>query len=353
VHRVLLLNGQSALNREEAQPFGGDRLVISRALAILGGDPMPGPPIEVVIPARLAGKRLDEILAELRPERTKSAWQKQVRRGEVKLDGKRVLRSNIRPPRRGKLSLASEEETQPLPLEIVHEDQHLVVVDKPPGLLTHGRNDPGEDSIATRAVARFPNLPTVMGEHRPGIVHRLDRETSGLIIVARTLPAMERLREQFRERSIAKTYRVLVHGAPRSEELLLDSELGPCAGHPDRQEIKQRGKGKTARTEVKLVERLEPCSLLHCKPSTGRRHQIRVHLWAAGMTVVGDLMYGAKNAPELPAGTPRITRHLLHAARLAFDHPITGERIDISAPDPPDLADLIHRLRARRADRDG
>ena len=312
------------------------------------------PTTELSIPAHLSGRRLDEILAELCPERSKAALQKLVRRGGVKLNGKRVLRSNIRPPRCAKLLVELDARgaglAAPLPLTAIHEDEHLAVIDKPAGLLTHGVRDAAEDSVASRAVARFGPLPMLLGEERPGIVHRLDRETSGLIVVARTPEAMEVMREQFRERVVRKIYHALVHGAPESEEAILDQELAPRADHPDRQEVRRRGEGKSARTRVRLLEGLGPCSLLECVPTTGRRHQIRVHLHAAGTPVVGDAMYGARRAPELPPGAPPVRRHLLHAARLEFPPPVTGRPLALVSPDPPDLAGLVHWLRGRNVD---
>ena len=306
--------------------------------------PRNRPALELSIPANLSGRRLDEILAELCPERSKAALQKLVRRGGVKLNGQRVLRSNIRPPRCAKLLVELDAgaagPATPLPLTVVHEDEHL----------THGVRDAAEDSVAARAVARFGPLPMLLGEERPGIVHRLDRETSGLIVVTRTPEAMEAMHEEFRERVVRKVYHALVHGAPKSEEAILDQELAPCADHPDRQEVRRRGEGKSARTRVRLLEGLGPCSLLECVPTTGRRHQIRVHLLVAGTPVVGDAMYGARRAPDLPPGAPPVRRHLLHAARLEFPHPVTGRPLALVSPDPADLVELAHWLRTRNVD---
>ncbi|MFT7484565.1 MAG: 23S rRNA pseudouridine1911/1915/1917 synthase [Candidatus Paceibacteria bacterium] len=305
--------------------------------------------LESEIPARHSGKRLDEILAELYPERSKAALQKLVRRGKVILDGERVLRSNVRPRRRARLRLKLEE-PQPIAraaqLDVIFEDEDLIVINKPAGLLTHGNEKERGTSLSDLVAERFGRLPILMGEHRAGVVHRLDRETSGLIVLARTGSAMESLRLAFRERKVKKDYLALVHGRPIVDEQVLRWDLGPVAGHPDRQEVLSPGRGKSAETWVDLEEELGACSLLRCRPRTGRRHQVRVHLCAAGASIVGDKIYGAKRAPSLPAGAPSLSAHALHAQAIRLNHPGSGEEVCFEAPLRGEMEALISWLRS-------
>lgn len=296
----------------------------------------------------MSGQRLDQILAELFPERSKAALQKLVRRGKVHLDGKRILRSNVRPRPRARVRLLVGEAQDgggPSPLDVLHEDEHLVLVNKPAGLLTHSNEKEQGKSLADLAVRSLGPLPMLMGEHRPGIVHRLDRETSGLLILARTAEAMEGLRAAFRARKVRKTYQALVHGRPEEPSQSLRWDIDGVRGHRDRQQTLPPGQGKNAETRVELLEELGPCCLVACHPRTGRRHQIRVHLHAAGIPIVGDQIYGAKNAPPLPDGAPALRAHGLHAAGLEFDHPIHGRTMKFEAPLRPELASLVDWLR--------
>lgn len=305
------------------------------------------------IPARLSGKRLDEILHILHPEHSRSALQKMVRRGDVKLNGKRVVRSNIRPGPRARVRLDLHAESQAsqgaqaaAQLRLIHDDEHLLVFDKPAGMLTHSNEKSTGASLADEAVQRFGQLPLLMGAERPGVVHRLDRETSGVIVLARTGEAMEALREEFRERRVQKLYLALAYGKPQEEEQLLDWDLGPRAGSADRQECRRKGRGKPAETAVQLREELGACSLLACRPHTGRRHQIRVHLNQAGTPVIGDKLYGAKHAPVLAGDPPKIGRQYLHAAEISLRHPASGKELRFECELPADMQAMLDWLRA-------
>jgi len=302
------------------------------------------------VPADLCGWRLDAILAELIPQESKAALQKIVRRGKVFVDGERVLRSNIRPRRAARLRV-SPWQVVPAPsreLPLLFEDEHLVVIDKPAGLLTHGNEKGRGESLADLAVGQFGRLPILLGSHRPGIVHRLDRETSGVMVLAKTEPAMKGLQQAFRERQVRKEYLALVHGRPSRPSQTLRWDLGPQPGHPDRQQALAVGRGKSSQTRVCLERRLGPCSLMRCRPRTGRRHQIRVHLHTAGIAVVADKLYGARRAPRLPAGAPGLAAHALHAAAIAFCHPVGGADLRFEAPLRDDLRSLIAWLGGER-----
>ena len=183
-----------------------------------------------------------------------------------------------------------------------------------------------------------------MGDERPGIVHRLDRETSGLIVVAKTGDAMEGLREAFRERRVEKTYLAVVLGAPEWDERLLDWDLVDGTG--DRRGWREAGepggeRRQEARTGVEVVERGGLASLVVCRPESGRRHQIRVHLFAAGHGIVGDKLYRERGASGLGADAPEVRRHMLHAVALAFEHPVSGEAFEFEWPPPEDMGRVI------------
>jgi 23S rRNA pseudouridine1911/1915/1917 synthase len=302
------------------------------------------------VPGQMGGECLDAILAQLLPERSRAAWQKAVRRGQVRVDGKRVLRSNVRIGGGARLRIqlpASEVASDPSRLSVIHEDQDILVIDKPAGLLTHGNEKNREESLADLVVERYGRLPLLMGEERPGVVHRLDRQTSGVTVLARTAEAMEHLREAFRSREVRKQYLALVHGQPRSKTLQLDWNLGPQGDHPDRQECCSGDRGKPASTKVELIEVLGEQSLLRCTPTTGRRHQIRVHLSAAGLPIVADELYGLRGAPDLPQGAPRLRCHALHAQVLAFRHPRTGLEVEFRAEPPAAINELVDWLRGQ------
>ena len=242
--------------------------------------------------------------------------------------------------------IAVEREVPEPAIDVLHEDEELLVVSKPPGLLTHGIAGSDAQHMARLLEASHGPRPRTRGEERPGVVHRLDRETSGVIVVARTEAALEALQDQFRERTVLKRYLAIVSGAPGAiEPLSIDLPLGPVPGKADRQWV-DHDRGKDALTLVRLERALGGHSLVDCTIHTGRRHQIRVHLAERGYPVVGDPLYGTKRQRALPAAVPRPPRLALHAAVLAFDHPRTGERLEVSAPLPPDLAGIVEALAA-------
>ena len=302
------------------------------------------PSIELIVPKKLGGQRLDRVLAELVPGETRSRLQKLVRRGAVRVGGKRVLRSNITVPSGARLQLF-ELDAAPPELVVLYEDEHLAFVEKPAGVLTHVADRSNAPSLAPALEARFGALPEGLGAERPGIVHRLDRETSGVLVIAKTDEAMHGLSMAFRERVVTKTYLALVYGAPPASEFEVRNEIGPSIGQADRQAVLARG-GKAAHTVFVLREALAPCSLLECRPTTGRRHQLRVHLHAQSLPLVGDDLYRVPSIARLPDDAPRLGRQALHAHGLALTHPITGAALDIHSPIPEDLEHLLEWLRA-------
>ncbi len=179
------------------------------------------------------------------------------------------------------------EDTAPLP-PILYEDEDIVAFDKPAGLVVHRNDRYGGGTLADLAQARYGPLPEVQGEHRPGIVHRLDRETSGVIVLGRTQEALEELKRQFKEREAEKTYLAFVHESPRFDSEWIDEPIGTDERHPERKMVVPRGQGREASTYYEVRERFRGFSLIECKPRTGRTHQIRVHLSWAEHSLVGD-----------------------------------------------------------------
>ena len=292
----------------------------------------------LVVPKALAGERLDRAIEALTGDLSRSQAQKAVRRGDVQLDGKRVVRSN------GTVSkgqTVSVERDAP-PARVLHEDATLLVALKPAGWITHRADRSDAPDLAAHLDERFGPLPTARGDERPGIVHRLDRETSGLLVVARTDAALDALQDQFRARTVTKRYLAVVSGVPRADELEFEGAIGPVPGTLDRQRVDPDG--KPARTDVRVLARAPQHALLECTIHTGRRHQIRVHLAEAGFPVLADPLYGTKSHRPLPRGVAPAPRLALHAGHLAFDHPVSAERASFDAPLPPDLAPLTAAL---------
>jgi 23S rRNA pseudouridine1911/1915/1917 synthase len=226
-----------------------------------------------------------------------------------------------------------ELEQEPLDLRIAYEDDHLLVVDKPAGLVVH----PGAGHVTGTLVQGLLGRGLAGGDpDRPGIVHRLDRDTSGLLVVARTYEAYERLRALVKRRKLEREYLALVRGRPRSRRGRIEAPIGRDRRDPTRMSLNTDAP-KPAVTHFEVVELFRDHALLRVRLETGRTHQIRVHLAAIGLPVAGDPVYGA---PE-----PDLHRQFLHAARLAFPHPATGERVEATSPLPPDLESALEHVR--------
>jgi len=226
-----------------------------------------------------------------------------------------------------------------VPLRIVYEDEHLLVVDKPAGMAVHPGPGHSEHTLVNALLAHCPDLPGIGGVQRPGIVHRLDKDTSGLIIVAKDDRAHAGLTRQLKEREVHKTYLALVEGRVSPPEALIDAPLGRDPNN--RRRMMVRGvEGREAQTGYRVRAEYPAYTLLEVSPITGRTHQIRVHLASAGHPVVGDVVYG--KASKL-AG-----RQFLHAWRLSFRHPVTGAELSFEAPLAEDLQAALEALRRPR-----
>jgi len=234
-----------------------------------------------------------------------------------------------------------------IPLEIVHEDESLIVVNKPAGLVVHPAAGIHSGTLANALAFHFQNLPASAGPIRPGIVHRLDRDTSGLLVVAKTEEALENLSEQFRDRTVFKSYIALVHGRVDNASGRIDQPLARDPSNRTRMAV-VRG-GRSALTLYKVRKHYQRFTLLDVELKTGRTHQIRVHLTWLHHPVVGDETYGGGRDNNIQDARLRsrvrnLGRHFLHAERLAITHPITGERLQFEAPLPTDLSDLLLQL---------
>jgi 23S rRNA pseudouridine1911/1915/1917 synthase len=308
-----------------------------------------------VVPAALAGERVDRVVSLL-TGMTRSRVAALVEGGMVRLDQVAVRTRSHRVAEGETLEVPDVAATAPLVLEaepdvafsVVFADDAVIVVDKPAGLVVHPGAGNARGTLVGGLVSRFPDLTAmaVGGAHqRPGIVHRLDKGTSGLLVVARTATARDSLVAQLASRTAERHYQALVWGTLDAGEGLIDAPIRRAEADPTRMAI--RTGGKEARTRYRVERRfIEPVAttLLECRLETGRTHQIRVHLSAIGHPVVGDVRY--RRQGRWPAGLPRMAadRVWLHAAALSFDHPVSGERQSFTSPLPDDLATILGHL---------
>lgn len=308
---------------------------------------------ELKVPPEGDGERLDHVLlgllARRLPETSRTRLQGWIRAGRVEIEGVPILRPGqpLEAGQRLRLRVPPdapivEPERAERTLPLLFEDEHLAIVDKPAGLLTHRSPGGNEPALADLAAALLGELPSSEGPERGGIVHRLDRDTSGLLVLARTSAALAGLQALFREHRVHKRYLALVHGAPRFESDWIELPLGRDPRRSDRVTVVAAGEGRAARTFYEVLERYPGFALLACRPETGRMHQIRVHLAAAGLPIIADRVYPLRRPPDLvlPADAPAPGRHALHAAHLAFEHPLTGGELAFDSALPAELETL-------------
>jgi 23S rRNA pseudouridine1911/1915/1917 synthase len=289
-----------------------------------------------------AGRRLDLFLAQNIPELSRTRIQELIREGHVRVDG-RIAKVSHRVAAGETVEIevlprpAPQALPEDLPLEFLYVDDDFVIVNKPAGMVVHAGAGHSRGTLVNALLHRLGTLSAAGGALRPGIVHRLDRETSGAMVVARNDQAHENLAEQFRSRNVRKIYLALVHGKmPRySGTITL-----PISRDPRRRTrmTARAAKGRHARTDWRVVARLDRCTLVEAALHTGRTHQIRAHFAAIGHPVVGDTLYGAPRG--LRAGSrdlPLLDRNFLHAARIGFSHPSSGSWVEVRAPLPRDL----------------
>lgn len=296
------------------------------------------------------GKRLDSFLHERLPEFSRSRLQSWIKEERVLVDGRPTRASyllrgtealSVSPAERPPLSAAPQD----LPLKILYEDPDVVVIDKPAGVVVHAGSGHHSGTVVNALLHRFGSLSSVNGDVRPGIVHRLDKGTSGVLVIARTDKAHLALARQFHEREVEKIYLALVHGRMKQPRGRITSPIARDPVHRTRMTTRLES-GRSALTEYEVIEELGSFSYLRINLGTGRTHQIRVHLSSIRHPIVGDRLYGA---PVSIPGYPLSGRFFLHAHRLRFQSPASSERIAIESPLPPELAEYLALLRSNAA----
>ena len=308
--------------------------------------------IVVTVEARHEGERLDRFVATLTDVGTRSQAKQLVDAGRVAVDGAPrkasfVLRAGMRVTAELPAAVETAVVPEALPLVVLYEDATLLAIDKPPGMVVHPAAGSRSGTVVNALLHRLGPLEGVGAVDRPGLVHRLDKDTSGVLLVARTIGALEALARQFRARTVEKRYTALVHGSVRGEHGAIDRPIGRDPHDRKRMSVRAR-RARAAVTRFTVRERLPGATLLDVAPETGRTHQIRVHLASIGHPIVGDSVYGGRRrraageAGEVLAACPR---QALHAARLVVTHPRDGRRVMLEAPLPADLRGVLDALR--------
>ena len=296
-----------------------------------------------------AGARLDVVLAK-HLDRSRTACATMIKRGLVRVDGRvakaaRAVAEGQHVDADVPAAVKPDASPEAIPISIVFEDRDVCVVDKPAGMATHPAPGSTRGTLVNALLAKLGRLPSINGVLRPGIVHRLDKQTSGLLVVAKSDRAMRGLSTAIAERRMKRGYDAIVWGVPANKTGTIDAPIGRDAAVRTRFAVDARG--RRAVTHYRVRERFgaggATTALLDVRLETGRTHQIRVHCAAIGHPIVGDATYAA--------GRPRlgVSRQMLHAARLSFDHPVTGKPLAFESPWPDDFADLVEILRRSEA----
>src|SRR5690242_3673789 len=307
-----------------------------------------GERLEFIVPPDCSGHRLDRFLVSQLSALSRSRIQSLIDEGRVLVDGVALKAShhvlsgqtvNVEIPPAPSAGV----EAEPIPLNILYEDEDVAVINKQAGMIVH----PGAGAHAGTLVAALLNrfggdgLSSIGGPLRPGIVHRLDKDTSGAILIARTDKAHRKLVDDFRERRIEKTYLALLHGSIKGQSGSVELAIARDLRRRSRMTARRRV-GREARTDWRVLLRLKGHTFIEASLYTGRTHQIRVHFSALGHPVVGDTLYGAPRQERADSALlPPLNRNFLHAARVGFVHPRTGRRIEVRAPLPPQLVDYL------------
>jgi 23S rRNA pseudouridine1911/1915/1917 synthase len=307
-----------------------------------GGPPKAVEPRVVSFTVERGDERLDKTITDCVPGLSRATAQRLIKDGAVAVNGRPSKPSyraqvgdevTVRIP----AELPAQVLAEDIPLDVIYEDETMLVVNKPAGMVVHPTPGHTGGTLVNALLARCPQIGDVGGAQRGGIVHRLDRDTSGLLLIAKDEATHAALQQQFKRRQVAKTYLALVEGRMHPREGIIEAPVG----RSKRQRLKMAvvRSGREARTTYRAVEYFAEHTLLEVRPHTGRTHQIRVHLAWMGYPVVGDEVYGYRRQRLLRG------RHFLHAARLRFTHPATGEKMEFESPLPPELAAVLKRLR--------
>jgi 23S rRNA pseudouridine1911/1915/1917 synthase len=308
--------------------------------------------IDVRLEPAHAGWRLDRALAAAVPTLSRERLKSLIRSGAVEAEGKAVRDPATKVRGEESLRVAVPEpssphnEAQDIPLTIVFEDEHLLVVDKPAGLVVHPAAGNLDGTLVNALLHHCAGqLSGIGGVARPGIVHRIDKDTSGLLVVAKTDVAHEGLAKQFAAHSIDRRYLAIVNGVPNTSEGAVDLPLARSATNRKKIAVVEGRRGKRAVTHWKRMQLLRDAALVECRLETGRTHQVRVHMASLGHPLLGDPVYGrsGKTHGKL-LNELQFHRQALHAAELGFIHPVTKRRLSFSSPMPPDMQELFKAL---------
>jgi 23S rRNA pseudouridine1911/1915/1917 synthase len=307
---------------------------------------------QFVVPAESSGDRLDVFLVRQMPDWSRSQIQRLIREGLVTVGALPAKKAGEEIEAGTRISVCAEHEElratpEDLPLDVVYEDADLLVVNKAAGMVVHVGAGVKSGTLVNALLNYIKALSSAGGELRPGIVHRLDKMTSGLVLVAKNDAAHRRLSEQFQVREVHKTYLALVHGHVAADS----GEIIKLVGRDPRRRTRMKAGGiapREALTKYRVLQRFSHFTLVEAMPQTGRTHQIRVHLASLGHPVVGDTTYGAPARLRFEGSEePTLPRTFLHAAKLAFAHPLTGAPLRFEAPLPDELAAFLAHLESR------
>ncbi|HIF72806.1 MAG TPA: RluA family pseudouridine synthase [Dehalococcoidia bacterium] len=302
--------------------------------------------MEFTVSGEQAGRRLDVFLAEQWDEaESRSDAQRTIKAGGVSIDGRVISQVSAKLNEGQLVSVTSKSNVvaktiiaSNIPLTVAYEDDHIAVIDKPVGMTVHPGAGHTDDTLANGAVNRWPQIVGIGEADRPGIVHRLDRDTSGLMVIALTEQAYTKLSEMIFNREMTRIYTALVHGVPDSREGVIDAPIGRDPHNRTKQAIDENG--RPSRTHYKVEFEIGDFSFLKVQLETGRMHQIRVHLNAIGHAVVGDQSYGKRASSMIKS----LNRQFLHASKLEFAHLVTGEPLSIESKLPADLQHALDSL---------
>ena len=326
----------------------------------MASDELSAEPVVLSVEAESSGKRLDAFLAERFPRYSRVQWRKVIHAQGVQVEGRAVRPAfRLHPGQQVAVRLPELPPSGPrpedIPIEVLYEDQHLIAVNKPPNMVVHPAKGHWSGTLTSALAFHFDQLSSIGGPSRPGVVHRLDRETSGVLVVAKTDFAHMALAAQFESRTTEKEYLAIVAGLPDRDRDLIDEPIGAHPFQREKMAVRRHGTaGRPAHTFYEVLRRFRGYALLRVEPRTGRTHQIRVHLAHINCPVLCDRMYGGRSAITVGelAGTADDTvllaRHALHARRLRLRHPGTGQPIQFEAPLPEDMSRVLEYLERHR-----
>lgn len=291
--------------------------------------------------------RLDKYLVECLPDFSRARLQNLIKDEQVIVNGNVVTKTGHVVESGDEVTVhippvqSSQLVPEDIPLDIVFQNDDLAIINKPAGMVVHPAAGHSSGTLVHAALAALPDLQGIGGEERPGIVHRLDKETSGLIVLAKNEKAHRWLQDQFRLRTVKKVYLALVDGKPPTPSGRIEAEIARDPSHRKKMAVVPDGRGRPAVTEYQTVEQFEQFTLIEAHPLTGRTHQIRLHMAFLGCPIVGDTIYGRKKP------TVELERHFLHAARLSLRFPGESEAHTFEAPLPAELLQVLEEIRSK------